>query len=699
MGIHQPQQESLGYPDMNAKISEAVPTPATTGGGPRLLKVMAVWVLAIAIIHLFWMVCDYSHCFQDGEVLSQWAGKVLMQGKGFSVSDFKNAWDSRGMDGDMRPRFLSYLTAIWTIKLRVILWDFVPPHPSFSLTWLFSLILAPWLLYRFLRSELACRSAAMLGVGLYMISAGYLSSATMLFHPGKPLASVAIILTLYMSMRAERHIKAGLWPIETPRFSKPMLLFLVCVLPIMLLTDETALFSLAIIPVWNYRFFTPRRFDWPGIRPCLLNAMLYSIPLLLYLSIAFIVAPLLCNSFFGYTFDFGSYLSRTQDVSKFDGLHLLQHLTTLFTAALAPWSAIRIGMPIAETPRYNITLLLLFLAAFTYLSYAVFQQRKFRKSYAKAGILMVIFLIFQTFVAARHPLNLVVSGYYYGAIFSILLAILLSCGLGSAFWNIKSRWLAATMVFYLLFIQIYNFSLLNSSWISHNNHKNMGGFAQLTYNPYLAYVDPSEIIKLYMNKKDPMSVKYADDIPAPLRRHRFAWVLELWRNRNSGYRDCLRERPLALGDLWLLTELYYRRTPAHIPVKGTLTPLNDQMAIYYLGALLRAHQGQPDEEPVPVLSFGAIPRGQFSPVCFDIKLGYPWILQGMKDGVQGLRNLGYTHFLMPVSGTQYRPGTFWNFHNEYLNAMAANTLSEYGIEAIGQVSVAGQEITLMKIVQ
>lgn len=672
--------------------NEAAPVCQTPPTATRLLKVVALMAIIVAALHLVWAVCDCSQCFTDIEVYSKWMPKIFVAGKSFSWSDLGYAFDVWAMDGDSRPRFLSYLCAAWTMKARIALWSILPPHPSFSPVWIFSLLVAPWLLYRFLRGALGCGWIALLGTGLYMVTAGYLSSATMMLHAGKPLANVVVIWTLYMAMRAEQQVEAGLAPLESPRFPKSMLAYLILVLPFLLFTDETTLFALVVIPVWNYRFFIPRRFDRPNLRTSLLNAACYCVPLLTFLLITFVAAPLLAASFVGRSFDFGSYLSRYEDAGKLDILHFLQHLTTLLTAASAPWSALQMGMPIARRPDYSITLLLSYLAGFSWLTHEVFVYRRYWKTYARTGVLVLLFLVFQTFVAAHHPLNLVVSGYYYGAIFSVLFAILLSCGLGTILQDAVKKRLAVVAICYLLLMQIYNFSLLNRSWMAHNCSKSMSWFSLFPYNPYLAYCNLSEVLRLY---EKPNPGMYAEDIPAFFRRNRWASIAELWKRRELGYREHLRTRPLALADLGLLAELYYWRTPGTIEDDGAVTRAEDVSIRLWRAALARTHAGQPDEEPLPVLAFRTRLPGELDSDGFDTRFGYPWLSTDMRVTVQGFCGLGYTRWLAPTSDRTHDGGAFWAFHNRFVTAMRDQKLSQYGVVVDEKVDVDGHELAVM----
>ena len=105
------------------------------GEVPRPLKATALAVFLVAAAHLVWLVCDYSRCFQENEVYANWLGRIVLEGRSFSWSDLKTVFDVWSMDGGSRPRFVSYLFAIWTAKARLAMWDFLPPHPSFSPIW------------------------------------------------------------------------------------------------------------------------------------------------------------------------------------------------------------------------------------------------------------------------------------------------------------------------------------------------------------------------------------------------------------------------------------------------------------------------------------------------------------------------------------------------------------------------------------
>ena len=656
------------------------------------LKIAAWGAIVAAVVHLGWIVSDGSACFQDSEVHTNWAGRILLDGKAPSLSDFKTALDAWRLDGDSRPRFLSYLAAIWTAKARLALWNLVPPHPSFSPVWLLSLGLAPWLLYRFLRIELGCRWSALLGAGLYMFTAGYLSSASMLFHPGKPLANFVAICTLFMASKANQRLRSADSPISVPRLPASMAAYLVLALPLGLLVDETALFALAIPPIWNHRYFFSMPRGSRDLRIWLANALCLAVPVAIYLLLAFVAVPRLSGSLAGNAFDFGSYLSRFHDAGKFDAGHLVRHLATLSGAVLVPWPALGAKIPIAVAPIHGGLVLAGCLAVFSWLGWRASASRPSRTVCARIGILLMVYLPFQTYVAAHHPQDLVVSGFYYGAIYSVLIAIFLATALSVSLQDVRVRGWAGALLGGALAVQAFNFRCLNESWQAHSRAKSMGWYATFTYNPFWAYCDLSSIRRLFATQRG----NYVADIPEASDRGRARWLAELWRGRGGGYRELLGRRPLALADLWWLAELYLDRTPASIGGGGGNRADEPMHIRAYRAAAERARLGRPEEEALPVLAFRKpMPDDSATMRLLDTRLLYPFPFADVRAGVQQMRNVAYSHWLIPADGKEIDGDAFWAFHNGLQQALADKKLYEYGIIAVGQTNVAGRELVVL----
>ena len=102
-----------------------------------------------------------------------------------------------------RSRYLSPLFYYLSSVFRVWLLQYVPPHPSLSLTWPLSLA-SIVLVYRTIVDWTRDRTAARLGVGLYVLSGGFLSTVLMLFNPAKPLSAFFVSLCLFLAARLSR---------------------------------------------------------------------------------------------------------------------------------------------------------------------------------------------------------------------------------------------------------------------------------------------------------------------------------------------------------------------------------------------------------------------------------------------------------------------------------------------------------------
>lgn len=155
---------------------------------------------------IFFVLLSYDHAWMQPEEFSLKSG-ILQAGSCVSRADLQRGLNFRFFE--YAPRYtrpLSNYFEIINTKFRAWLWDHFLPHPSLSLTWIFSLILSPWLLYRFLRNFRVSADVAMCAVCLYLLNPGFLSSVVMLFRPAKAMANFSIILCLYLGSYLHRRI-------------------------------------------------------------------------------------------------------------------------------------------------------------------------------------------------------------------------------------------------------------------------------------------------------------------------------------------------------------------------------------------------------------------------------------------------------------------------------------------------------------
>lgn len=149
---------------------------------------------------------EYAQVNGPASVSSGFINNSLKNGLRLTAVDFLRGFDVLSFEtGAPRVRFVSNLLLLLNVKLRVWLWNYIPPHPSLSLTWLFSLILSPIFFYRLIYNLTHDRRACWIGLSLYFISTGFLSGVLWLFHPGKPMTNFFAILGFYFCSQAVSH--------------------------------------------------------------------------------------------------------------------------------------------------------------------------------------------------------------------------------------------------------------------------------------------------------------------------------------------------------------------------------------------------------------------------------------------------------------------------------------------------------------
>ena len=202
------------------------------------------FVLAAAYV-LFGVMADYNLDFTCSDLSFILLPRIFSRGLALRARDFPHAfWQVQQIDNN-RGRYLSHITAILNAHLRIYLERFVPPHPSFTFTWIFNVVLAPLLLFKLMERLSGKRSTAWACAALYLLSPGFLSGIAMLFFSGKPFAHFAIVCALLLASWPEWR-KGGAAPgSPSPRRSIALasILFLSCFF------DETAWFTATAVTI------------------------------------------------------------------------------------------------------------------------------------------------------------------------------------------------------------------------------------------------------------------------------------------------------------------------------------------------------------------------------------------------------------------------------------------------------------------
>ncbi|MBF0595837.1 MAG: hypothetical protein HQL22_12845 [Candidatus Omnitrophica bacterium] len=167
-------------------------------GAQALIKYRpAVLLLAGVAVFLFFILSSYEHVWVLPEAFTHQAF-ALENGRSLTLEEVVRAFNFSVFECDGRAsRPLSELFSIIDYKCRSYLWQWIPPHPSLSLTWIFSLFLSPVFLYKFLRNLKIDGNVALAAVALYLMNPAVLSYSVMLFRPGKAMTNFSIIFLLY----------------------------------------------------------------------------------------------------------------------------------------------------------------------------------------------------------------------------------------------------------------------------------------------------------------------------------------------------------------------------------------------------------------------------------------------------------------------------------------------------------------------
>ena len=164
------------------------------------MKRFLVALLVVEYLYIFGILLNYDNAWMHPEMIGMhdW---LLKNGTALQKEDVARVFNALTVEqGHPRlSRPLSNILNLVNAKFRGWLWHFIPPHPSFSLSWFLSFLLVPLLLFRFFRNMGYHETIALGGVGLYLASVGFLGPLIMLFHSGKSMVNIFSVMTLFLA--------------------------------------------------------------------------------------------------------------------------------------------------------------------------------------------------------------------------------------------------------------------------------------------------------------------------------------------------------------------------------------------------------------------------------------------------------------------------------------------------------------------
>ncbi|MFH1037879.1 MAG: hypothetical protein V1789_04310 [PVC group bacterium] len=419
----------------------------------RVLRGRFYQVLFLAAFaYMVYLALSYSLCWQDFDNAHKFFPRAIANGPELRWEDFtrvfQDGWDGYKIGPITRLRYFTDLVSLVDTKVRIWLFNYIPPHPSISLVWLFVLFLSPLMMFKLGHQLTGDRSAAWIATILFTLSTGNLFGINKMALPAKPLANFFCLVVFYLGAIVDHQVRTDSY--FSPRARRRFLLMLAVML-LAFFTDETTWFFYFMVPVLFPEIFCPwrkRKFPLIGYLALLIMAFFFT----------FVICPYLLNLLTpgGVSVDY--FHDYTQDPEAgpllptfFGPRYLLLTARNLLWTQLVPWGWFWRGI--------------IFLAIL--LVYFAFQFKNLAPSLRRLVLrfvaVFIIYVIFMSHAIARVYWE---EGYilkyslYYGALLAIFLpvplAVLLSRNSGF-FRGVLNK----LLLLFLMMVMAYNFLRIN----------------------------------------------------------------------------------------------------------------------------------------------------------------------------------------------------------------------------------------------
>ncbi|MFA5059540.1 MAG: hypothetical protein WC676_02835 [Candidatus Omnitrophota bacterium] len=448
-----------------------------------------------------------------------------------------------------RARIFSNIFQTFNILFRNWIFQFIPVHPSLSLTWIVVLVLCPYFLYKFIKNITDDKAIALITAFLYIISPGALISVIMLFLPGKAITNFFCIFCLYLGSVIARNIEKA----SCTSFRRDFL-FLVLMIIASLFFDEYSLFIFVLVPIFFPGIFRQRQ-------QRVFTTILYLlIPAVYYFSLTFFLPQL--YAFAGYPgfnfFAFSDHMGISQRLPNIDvwamivNFILLLHdnllagfnaylkdpsvsvrVTQFYSTAneLIHGDNIQLGWDFIKDKHITFFQILHGIFSFAILAVGAWalagkwrdnQNKKLRTYFLKSLMALVGFVIF--FSLLHMTSNILAGCGYYGSCFSVFFAI--TVGLGLKFMMDKTPWKNVLICIFLASLMVnsfYNIRMLNYSWIALHYRQRYWELSM-----WLNQYPLREIYEKHFVKANSSNLEYPYNL-----KNNFKITYEAWRNRKD----------------------------------------------------------------------------------------------------------------------------------------------------------------------
>lgn len=494
----------------------------------------------VTLSNLLFIILVYKNLFVHPHFFDDILPLYTKDGLGFQWSDLLTPFQSMSPI-EFRPRFLAYGIEGLDIRLRFILYKFVPVHPTMSVAWILEILVGPLCLYGLVVNLTESRSAAIVATSIYLTSVGFLSGIAMLILPGKALAGVALILVMYLASELLRRKTDDQLLFYVNARHKYVLLI---ILFLGLFLDEMPLFAFVLLPIVFAELFVPARPTRNDLYRSAINLGIFSTPIVLFLGFVLVVAPLITMHFFNYKFQ---YVDSILNIGQLRGKSLLEgpygsfglgvvygNVMSLFGTSIVPYQ-ISPMVPFELSSNFvrqanNMPKIVIMLVFGCVLGVVAWNSPREGSARVRRILLATgLFIVFHSLVSIRHiP---VTNGYYYGAAFAVFFALI--SGVGWAEISKRgevAKILCSVAILLVCLVQIGNFSTINRSW---------SGF----HNKWAA--------DAYVRRHQSSNVRIAQD--GPLSRKEVRTIWHAW--KAGGLASYLKEHSVSSSALYLLVEL------------------------------------------------------------------------------------------------------------------------------------------------
>lgn len=386
-----------------------------------------------------------------------------------------------------RPRPLSYIFLTANIIFRNWLFQYMPPHPSLSITWIFALFLSPYFLYKLILNLMNDKKIALMTTIVYLCLPGTLIPIMMLFHPGKAFSNFFYIFCMYLASEMNKKIDIQ----NFKNFKRNFSILTFCIF-FSFYFDEYSLFIFPLIPFLFPKIFWNRHKTFA----C---GVFAALPVLYYLSVRkflpWFYTSLGYPGFDLYNFlDIYGHIPRVPFFSSWINFFLLLHDNLLagfnaylknnsFSVLVTQFASVKNELINADNIRLGLSVLndknvsswqilhnIFVFAAGLFLMVFLFKPRKdeegrlIQKGFGKFFIALIAYTVF---FSVLHVTSNILSGCgWYGCSFSILFAILVGYWFKSiekiASWG---KWIALCLVVTLTTSSLWNTKLINYAWL------------------------------------------------------------------------------------------------------------------------------------------------------------------------------------------------------------------------------------------